>query len=86
MALCVPRNPTVYQGLSHSGMQICINILSGKKKGKGGGGKKETASPDASPLHRANEHKCHCQAEMKKKCVMAANCAEVGGQQDMFCI
>ena len=88
--LCVPKNPTVHQGLSHCGMQICINIFVRREKrerGEGGEGKKrETASPDASQLHWANEHKCHCQAEMKKKCVTAANCAGVGGQQDMFCI
>lgn len=87
--LCVPKNPTVHQGLSHCGMQICINIFvrrEKKERGEGGGKKGETASPDASQLHRANEHKCHCQAEMKKKCVTAANCAGVGGQQDMFCI
>lgn len=57
-----------------------------KERGEGREGKRETASPDASQLHRANEHKCHCQTEMKKKCVTEANCAGVGGQQDMFCI
>lgn len=87
--LCVPKNPTVHQGLSHCGMQMCINIFvrtEKKERGERGGEKRDTASPDASQLHRANEHKCHCQAEMKKKCVTAANCAGVGGQQDMFCI
>lgn len=78
--LCVPKNPTVHQGLSHSGMQICINIFVRREKRKEvrETEKGETASPDASQLHRANEHKCHCQTEMKKKCV--------GGQQDTFCI
>lgn len=89
----VPKNPNLHQGLSQCSMQMCINsflsgqgkkIESGKRGGKGK--KRKTASPDASQLHRANEHKCHCQAEMNKKCVTPAYCAGVGGQQDMFCI
>lgn len=63
-----PKIPTVHQGLSHCGMQICVNILSeDEKKRKRGEGKWETASPDASQLHLANEHKCHCQAENEEK-------------------
>ena len=30
--LCVPENPTVHQGLSHCGMQICINIFVRREK------------------------------------------------------
>lgn len=64
-------------------------FLSGKKdkkKRKGRVGKWEPAPPDASQLYSTNEHKCHCQAGIKKKYLTAANCAEVGGQQDMVCI
>ena len=57
-----------------------------KKRKRVIGEKREPAPPDASQLYGANEHKCHCQAGMKKKCITAANCAEVGGQQDMVCI
>lgn len=54
-------------------------FLSGKKEGKRGeekrkrvSGEREPAPPDASQLYGANEHKCHCQAEMKNKCITAA--------------
>lgn len=32
--LCVPKNPTVHQGLSHCGMQIYINIFVRREKRK----------------------------------------------------
>lgn len=35
-------------------------------------GKREPAPPDASQLYGANEHKCHCQAEMKNKRITTA--------------
>lgn len=58
----------------------------GEKKEKGWAGKREPAPPDASQLYGANEHKCHCHAEMKNKCITLAKWAEVGGQEDTFCI
>lgn len=84
-----PKIQLFIKGLVTVACKCVLIFLSGQKKRKEvreEGEKRDTASPDASQLHRANEHKCHCQAEMKKKCVTAANCAGVGGQQDMFCI
>lgn len=85
--LCAPQKVQLFiKGLLSVACKSALIFLSGEKRGREVREERrgETASPDASQLHRANEHKCHCQTEMKKKCVTVANRAGVRGQQDMF--
>lgn len=74
--LCAPQNTTVPSGIVTVVPKSAFIFLSGKrdrKKERGEWGKGEPAPPDASQLYRANEHKCHCQAGKRKKCITAAN-------------